>query len=1073
MTSDSVSMRYRFAQLLNISSVRIDQSETCGLSAQKKSAGKRFVDGPAIPGEEGAVGPAEKIYCGERTASVYTIPPHRNFVTALAGGLLERFGDSPERMAPVLILLPTRRACRTLREAFLRLSGGVPLLLPRMRPIGDVDEDDLAFSVNTDLPLGDVAWFEAPPAIPEMKRRLLLAQRILEGQDVSAEQAVLLARALAQLLDQVQTERLSFDRLTDLAPDRFSTHWRQTLNALKIVTEAWPAILAGKGVMDPAAHRNLMLERLQRQWMQTPPDHPIVAAGSTGSIPATADLLATVAAMPGGEIVLPGLDRYLNEDSWSEVSLDESHPQFGLARLLQRLGVEREAVLDWPESAMETGSGRPAAPVTRVRLIAEALRPAETIRARAGDPLGREELAAALGPDLSLVVCRDPAEEARVIAMAFRRTLDTPGKTATLVTPDRKLGRRVAAEMKRWGVTVDDSAGLPLAATPPASFLLLLARTVSDALAPTGLLALLKHPLCSAGQAPRITRRQARALERVALRGPRPKAGIDGLRRRIAASKKNGYGPGSTICDDAEKLVDRLAKHLRPLLADNSLEFSEWLRQLCDVAQALAATPDDPTGQGLWTGEPGEELARFANELNEASRATGPMPIQDKTSLASLLARLMADRVVRPRYGAHPRLAIQGPLEARLHYADLMVLGGLNEGVWPPEPPVDPWMSRPMRQEFGLSSAERRTGLSAHDFVQALCAPEVIVTRSAKVDGSPTVASRWLQRLDTVLESTLDRKNLQRIRNRGLALAAEAALFDRPPQIESCVRPEPKPPVAARPRQFSVTRIEKWRRDPYAIYARHILRLKPLDAIDADPGALERGIIFHEVFGSFIQNHPDGPLPPDALDELTALGREQFGYLGHASGAAAIWWPRFERAAKAFVATETARRSEIRTSYVEVPGEISIDAPAGLFVLTGKADRIDLKHDGSAEILDYKTGSLPRKKDVDTGFNPQLPLEGLMLRCGGFNDLPEIAEVGALTYWQLGGGRQPMKDQPAGSKPVADLIDAAEKGLVRLVAAYDDPDMPYMARPASAYALTYNDYEHLARLREWAFAEMA
>ncbi len=1070
MTSDS--MRYQFAQLVSTSSVRMDRSETYGLSAQKQSADKQFVDGPAVPGGEGAVGSTEKIYCGEHTANVYTIPPHRDFVTALAGGLLDRFGNSPERLAPVLILLPTRRACRTLREAFLRLSGGVPLLLPRMRPIGDVDEDDFAFSVSTDLFSEDVALLEAPPAIPEMKRQLLLAQRILEGQDVSAEQAVLLARALAQLLDQVQTERLSFDRLTDLVPDRFSAHWRQTLNALKIVTEVWPAILAGRGLMDPAAHRNLMLERLQRQWMQTPPDHPIIAAGSTGSIPATADLLATVAAMPGGEIVLPGLDRYLDEDNWSEVRLDESHPQFGLARLLQRLGVDRQAVRDWPESATEKGAGRPAAPVARVRLIAEALRPAETIRARAGDPLGSEELAAALGPDLSLVVCRDPGEEARVIAMAFRRTLDTLGKTATLVTPDRKLGRRVAAEMKRWGVTVDDSAGLPLAATPPASFLLLLVRTVSDALAPIGLLALLKHPLCSAGQAPRTTRQQARALERAALRGPRPKAGIDGLRQRLEASRENGYGPGLTICDDADRLVDRLAELLTPLLADNSPELSDWLRQLCVVAQALAATPEDPAGRRLWTGDAGEVLATFINELAEASKVIGPMLIQDKTSLASLLARLMADRAVRPRYGAHPRLAIQGPLEARLHHADLMILGGLNEGTWPPDPPVDPWMSRPMRQEFGLSSPERRTGLSAHDFVQAFCAPEVIVTRSEKVDGSPTVASRWLQRLDTVLESGLDRKTLQRVRNRGLALAAEASLLDRPPKVESCVRPEPKPPVAARPRKLSVTQIEKWRRDPYTIYARHILQLKPLDAIDPEPGALERGTILHDVFATFIQNYADGPLPPDALTELKGLGREWFRGLAHASGAAAIWWPRFERAAEAFVARETARRAEIRISHVEVPGKISIDAPADAFVLTGKADRIDLKCNGSAEILDYKTGSLPTKNDVDTGFNPQLPLEGLMLRRGGFDDLPEIAEVGALTYWQLGGGRQPLIDRPAGKTPAADLIDAAEEGLVRLIAAYDDPDMPYMARPASTYALAYNDYEHLARIREWAFAEV-
>ena len=399
---------------------------------------------------------------GAPVAKVCTIPPHRDFVTALARGLLGRFGDAPESLAPVLVLLPTRRACRTLREAFLRLSGGAPLLLPRLRPIGDVDEDDFALSAGEDLPPEDGALFEAPPAIAELKRQLLLARLILARErDASAEQAVLLAQALARLLDQTQTERLSFDRLADLAPADLSTHWQQTLEFLKIVTENWPGVLAGNGLTDPAARRNLLLERLQERWAQSPPDHPVIAAGSTGSIPATADLLATVAALPDGQVVLPGLDRHLDAESWAAVEADEGHPQFGLARLLQRLEIRREDVQDWPEPAPGEGAARRNAPPARARLISEALRPAGTTEAWARKPLDGDTLAAALGSDLSRIACRDPGEEARVIALAFRQVLDTPGKTATLVTPDRELGRRVAAEMQRWGVRVDDSAGVP------------------------------------------------------------------------------------------------------------------------------------------------------------------------------------------------------------------------------------------------------------------------------------------------------------------------------------------------------------------------------------------------------------------------------------------------------------------------------------------------------------------------------------------------------------------------------------------------------------------------------------
>ncbi len=1021
---------------------------------------------------------------GRAAAKVYTVPPHRGFVTALARGLLDRFGSAPEGLAPVLVLLPTRRACRTLREAFLRQSGGAPLLLPRMRPIGDVDEDDLALSAGEDLPPEDDSLFETPPAIPELKRQLMLARLILERErDASAEQAVLLAQALARLLDQAQTERLSFDRLAELAPEELSIHWQQSLDFLKIVTEAWPAVLEENAAMDPAARRNLLLERLERRWAQAPPDHPVIAAGSTGSIPATADLLARVAALPDGQVVLPGLDRHLDAAGWAAVETDEGHPQFGLARLLQRLEIGREDVHDWPdpetggETGGETAGGAAPreAPPDRVRLISEALRPAETTEAWARKPLDGSTLAAALGPDLSRIVCRDPGEEARVIALAFRRTLDTPGKTATLVTPDRDLARRVAAEMQRWGVILDDSAGQPLAATPPASFLLLLARAVEDRLAPAGLLALLKHPLCAGGQAAADTRRQARALERAALRGPRPDAGIEGLRRRLAAMRGDRFGPGAPVCDEAAALVERLDDLLAPLLAETLRDLPDYLRALCGVAGALAATacgPDDPGSRRLWAGDAGEALAGFIAELADAGAVVTPEALHDP---ASLLAALMQGRVVRPRYGAHPRLAIQGPLEARLHHADLTILGGLNEGAWPPEAPVDPWMSRPMRLQFGLPSAERRTGLSAHDFAQAFCAPEVLVTRSEKVDGSPTVASRWLQRLDTVLEGGLAAETLEEIRSRDGRLVALARQLDRPARVESCARPQPRPPAAARPRRLSVTQIERWLRDPYTIYARHILRLAPLDEIDADPGALDRGVILHDVFESFVRDHPAGPLPPDALSKLLALGRARFMDLAHAPGVAALWWPRFERAAAAFVAVEAGRRAAIRSSHVEVDGSIEIGAPAGPFMLTGKADRIDLFRDGSAEILDYKTGGLPRIRDVASGFNPQLALEGLMLRRGGFDDLPETADVAQLTYWQVSGGRTPLDVRPAAGREAqaADLIDAAEAGLARLVAAYDDPARAYAARPASAYALAYNDYEHLARIREWALAEAA
>ncbi len=1009
---------------------------------------------------------------------VYSIAPNRHFIGDLAFGLMDRFGASPESLSQVLVLLPTRRACRTLRETFLQLSDGAPLLLPRIRPIGDVDEDDLVLTTAGTLsdtgatPYGS-GIFDIPSPVSDLRRQLLLARLIMKWDGgITIEQAVLLARSLGQLVDQVQTERLSFDGLKDLAPGDLSDHWQATLKFLRIVTRVWPEVLAEEGTIDPVDYRTRLLAWQCAAWEDKSPDHPVIAAGATGGIPAVVDLLTTVARLPIGEVILPGLDQILDDESWDAVGTEESHPQFGLYRLLARLGVDRSAVRDWPSAGTaRTGNDdAPRAAEDRVRLVAEALRPASTTNAWARKPREPLSLANALGLNVQIISCRDPDAESRTIALLLRQALETPLKNAMLVTPDRNLGRRVAAEMGRWGITVDDSAGTPLSATPPAAFLLLLAQAAARDLEPAALLSVLKHPLCTIGQPPAMTRRQVRALERAALRGARPAPGLAGLRLRLKEARTDPYSPPHVIFDMADALVARLTSCLAPLENQSSCTLKDYVRALCATAEKLAESAEEPDDRSLWQGENGEVLAAFVDDLDKASGALEATPAAD---WAALLETLMLGRVVRPRYGTHPQLAILGPLEARLHHADMMILGSLNEGTWPVEPAVDPWMSRLMRRQFGLPSPERRLGLSAHDFAQAFCAPEVVITRSEKSDGAPTVASRWLQRLETLMTGWFSEEDLAAWRRKGLLYAEAAAVMDRPAAIQTCARPAPKPPVSARPKRLPVTQVEKWLRDPYTIYARYVLGLETLSEIDADPGTLDRGIILHEIFQAFITDRLGDSLPADALSKLKDLGRARFQRLAHSPGIAAIWWPRFERAAEAFVIRETTRRNSLRQSHVEVAGRMTITGPDGEFILTGQADRIDLKCDGNAEILDYKTGALPKKANVDNGFNPQLALEGLILRHGGFDGLPPVDNIVDLTYWQVSGGQIPLVVRAAGKTSAGDLIDQAEEGLKRLVQRYGRGDTAYVARPASDYALAFNDYEHLARIREWAVTEAA
>jgi ATP-dependent helicase/nuclease subunit B len=976
---------------------------------------------------------------------VLTIAPGLPFLDALAAGLLHETQGAAEALADCIVLLPTRRACRSLADAFLRVSGGRPLLLPDIRPLGDVEEDSLSLRLSS----GDAA-LTLPPAISERRRELLLTRLVLEWKksgDITPDQALRLARELARLLDQIQTERLDFRALESLAPEQFATHWQNVLDFLAIVTENWPKILADQDCIDPADRRNRLLEAQTRLWRDAPPETPVIAAGSTGSIPATADLLVVVAQLPRGRIVLPGLDRAIDDASHRAALGEATHPQQGMLRLLERLEVAPAAVRDW-----DAGPDGPAlsSPSSRTRIAIEALRPTETTDAwRALGDL----LADALD-DVERVDCANEAEEAGVIALMLRHALDEPGRTASLVTTDRQLARRVAAALGRWDIEIDDSAGRPIMESPPGLYLRQVARAAADGLSPVLLLSLLKHPLAAGGMERDAFRRLVREFEKRVLRGPRPAPGIAGLRECVAGTDAAGTA--------FDALLDAIEARLGPLCAvleGHALPLEALIDAHLAAAEAMADSATDPGAARIWHGEAGELLASAIAELRE-----GPDILDDVAGrdYAPLFEGLMAGATSRPRYGLHPRLHIWGPLEARLLHADLMVLAGLNERSWPPDVGNDPWMSRPMRARFGLPAPERRIGLAAHDFAQAFAATRVALVRAVKSEGAPTVPSRWLTRLQAVLDG-IGRPDALAPATPWTALYRGLSYPARPIRIDP---PAPTPPVAARPRELSVTRIETWMREPYAIYADKILKLRALDPLEADPGAAERGSFIHDALDRFVRDH-SGALPADALARLTACGEAAFGDALSRPAVRAFWWPRFLRVAAWFLAQEQARRvREIAEPRSEIRGRIEIAAPAGPFVLTAKADRVDRLAGGGFTIIDYKTGSPPGRKLIELGFAPQLALEALILSHGGFEGLPAGAAE-TLAYWRLSGGEPPGEIIPVKSEPQA-LVDAARKGLGNLISTFDDPRTPYHATPRPDHPAPYNDYEHLARTLEWS-----
>jgi len=976
---------------------------------------------------------------------LYTISPDRPFLATLARGLVDLAEGDPLRLSRITVLLPTRRAVRALREAFLRLTGegsdpGAPLLLPRMRPIGDLDSDELILGDGG----ADDATLAIPPAIPDLRRRLLLTQIVLAWSESEDEppllpgQAASLAEALARLLDTVATEGADFTRLRELAPDDLAVHWQTVLQFLDLLPRRWPAILAAEGALDPADRRNRLIERQAALWRRAPPPYPVIAAGLTGGIPTLTGLLGVVAGLSRGAVILPGLDRSCTAAEWEAVACDPAHPQYLLAQLLSALEASPADVRDWPEPPT-LQSGREH----RLRLVAQALRPAALTDAwRRLDPAPGDAVTGIARYD-----CASPQDEAVTVALLLRRKLETPGATAALVTPDRELARRVAAELRRWGIDIDDSAGLPLNRTPPGAFLRLVLELAESRLAPVPLLAALKHPLAAGGYAPEIFRERARRLEGK-IRGPRPAPDLAGLRSALGAA-----APELLI------FVDRLETCLGALpgmLESESVTVGEVAVVHIAAAECLAETAEETGVARLWGEAAGEVAARFCHELIDAARDFPELPGRHYPALFEALAE---SAVVRPAFGRHPRLAIWGLVEARLQQADLVVLGGLNEGTWPGDPAFDPWMSRQMRQEFRIAVPERAIGIAAHDFVQALGAPEIALTRAARREGVPTVPSRWLLRLDTVLRAV----GLDGVLQPDPEIEGAAASRDQPRHHRPSPLAAPCPPLSARPRKLSVTQIETWRRDPYAIYSRHILRLRALEKLDADPDRSDLGNAIHAALAQFVRRHPR-ELPESAAAELCRIGAAEFGPLLSRPGVWAFWWPRFERIAGWFVAEEARRRGGLADSLSERKGYLTIAAPAGPFTVTAIADRIDRLDSGGLILIDYKTGSLPSRPEIDNAIAVQLPLEGAIARDGDFDGVSGVPV--ALEHWRLSGGEPAGQRSPLGDVDPGELIDRVVAIVTALIERFDDPATPYPPVPQRRWAPRYSDYRQLERLDE-------
>ncbi len=965
------------------------------------------------------------------TPRLFALPPGADFCAALIQGMRDRLqNEPPEAIAQVELYVTTGRMMRRMRMLF---DAGPPGFLPNIKLIGDLT-DPLS---RTRLP---------QPVAPLQRRLELvgLVGKLIDAQpDLAPKSAQFdLADSLANLIDEMSGEDVPFETVAALDVSDASGYWQRALQFLTIAK----GFVGSDQAPDKEAFARMALQMRLLDWETNPPKHPVLIAGSTGSRGTTAEFMKAVARLPQGALILPGFDDDMPQHVWGKMDnalKSEDHPQFRFARLMADLDLTRDDVPQWAQNTAPNAQ--------RNQVISLALRPAPVTHQWLSDGPNLPDLPSAL-KEITLIEAPAPRDEALAIALRLRQAAED-GVRAALITPDRMLSRRVTSALTRWNITPDDSAGMPAQLSPPGRFLRHTARLMHEPLSAEALLTLLKHPLCHSGGERGSHLLNTRELELHIRKSGWPFPKADKLRAWGAAR-------------DIEPWTHWVAECFCDKERSGIASLDQQLKIHIDMAEQIAKGSASDTGTGgLWDENAGRVVTDIIENIRQHASYGPDMGPRDYTDLFNAI---LSKETVRDHNEPHPDILIWGTLEARVMDADLLILGGLNEGSWPEMPAADPWLNRQMRHDAGLLLPERRVGLSAHDFQLAAGAKEVILSRSLKSDDAETVPSRWLNRLCNLISGLPERDGPLALRNmqeKGQYWLDLADAVETPIYTDPAKRPSPAPPSDARPRQLPVTAIKTLVRDPYAIYAQRILRLRPLDPLQQEPNPMLRGNLVHEMLEHFVRTSADDPseLTPERFMAFAhdTLGNPEivpFPTVRH------FWLAQMQTVADWFCQSEIDRQKHARPAQYEVTGQATIQ-PLG-FTLTAKADRVDIDENGNAWLYDYKTGTAPTKAQQEN-FDKQLLLSAAIAQQGGFENLAPRHVLGAR-FLQMKAKAPAIVPAPLEEHPPEKVWDE----FTRFITAYLSPKQGFTARRALMKDSDPSDYDQLSRFGEWDVVDL-
>ncbi len=983
--------------------------------------------------------------------NVFNISPRYPFLDVLARYVIETAKEQNLNIANDLILLPTRRACRHLKEIFLLLSENKATLIPTILPLGDIDENGFAFldydTINLDENL--------PKPITTIERNLILSKLVKQKMsDISEEQAYSLAVDLAHLMDTVEMEELSFDNLKNIVPDKYSKHWQETLEFLKIITENYPLILKEQNLLNPVDYKVKLIKQQINLWKSFPPKGRIFAAGSTGSLVPISYMLKYIASIDNGYLILPGLDKNISDSDFDFLTSDypnsnQNHPQYGLLKLIKGLNLKINEVPNLPLYKKDYD----VVDVDREKL-SSCIMISSDMNSNWQNLSFKENVL----ENVTEIELQNEADEVFAISSLLRKSIEE-NKKALLITPDRKIAKSVASKLKSWNIIVDDSAGIPASDTITGNYIILILKMIYDNFSPYSLLAVLKHKYTHLGYNKNELNNIINSLENNVLCG---KFGIDNLDRMLSYEQ----------CPiDVEILLNKikaLCSEYISLMSDiDKYSIYDLFIKHLKLVENFVSGPNIDFNEILWSSdihiELSKELKSFIAALKEIKNKEYSISIDEMTASAYFIfiSNYLLSLNLRITNGIHPNIAIMNSIEARLIDADLYIMAGLNEDTFPAVISDDPWMNRPMKAEFKLPLPERKIGLSSHDFVEFFCKKNVVMTHSQKVKGVNTITSRWLTKLSAIVEiakikwdNSLSQEVLYWIKN-----------FETKVIGNRCKQPSPCPPIEARPKELSATWIEKWYRDPYIIFANKILGLEKIKDINPTIGGAEFGDIIHNAVQKFKEcnfSTEEELLNLMVKESLSIMSINQNDF----------WLQRFKSIAKSFIQFEKKYKNDVKLSILENEGKYKI---SDNFTIKAKADRIDVLNNNTCAVYDYKTGTIPYKKSVLTGYSPQLLIEALIIENGGYVSIGS-KKVSKIAYLALKNKESDNKEiifSEYDDKPLSEMIADTNNNLKDMINKFYNKENPasYISHPnpnkVGDLIKKYSEYEHLARIKEW------